>query len=324
MDRETREGYQNSDSPLPDLPDEAPLSSVHEGSVQGEVDGDLYELHQQVVASEEHIANLEGELKGAADQEAETAQILDSERKRKAALDQQLHQAREEAARLILDEASQTRGAVRAEAEELLEASRVEAEREAGQVTKRAFDKANEMIAMARREAVAIVDAGREQVRALEDDAAQRMAHVDTEHRKLTHRLAVMETICDELVATLKLVAEISIEQLVETRYSVKQLDRLETQAALATTPVGEESILEAALREADHLTQDGQPETERMMAQSQANVTSPQDAAADSLVVDLTHDAGADETEDDSAPRLKRNERSSDRLSSIGEGAPD
>ena len=162
MDRETREGHQNSDSPLPDLPDEAPLSLVHEDSVSGDVDGDLYELYQQVVASEEHIANLEGELKGAADQEAETAQILDSERQRRAALDQELHEAREEAARLILDEASQTRSAIRAEAEELLQASRVEAEREAGRVTKRAFNEANEMIAMARREAVAIVDAGRE------------------------------------------------------------------------------------------------------------------------------------------------------------------
>ena len=56
------------------------------------------------------------------------------------------------------------------------------------------------------------------------------------------------------------------------------------------------------------------------MMAQSQANVTSSQDAAGDSLVVDLTHDAGTDET----APRLTRNERSSDRLSNIEEDAPD
>ena len=162
MSRETRERHRNSESALPDLPDEDPPSLVHEDSVPGDVDGDLYELHQQVVASEERIANLEGELGEAVDQEAETAQILDSERKARAALDQQLHQAREEATRLILDKASQTRSAIRAEAEELLQASRVEAEREAGQVTKRAFDKANEMIAMARREAVSIVDAGRE------------------------------------------------------------------------------------------------------------------------------------------------------------------
>jgi hypothetical protein len=160
-----------------------------------------------------------------------------------------------------------------------------------------------------------------------------------------------METICDELRATLKLVAEISIEQLVETQYSVKQLDRVETQqpptepdgepttsgsppqkslptdleaasvstgdepasakirrqeearriieTALATTPVGEESTLEAARPAADYMTQDGRAETERMMEQSQANVTSSQDAAGDPLVVDLTHDAGTDETEE-------------------------
>jgi hypothetical protein len=235
---------------------------------------------------------------------------------------------------------------------EFLQATRVQAEREAGQVSKRAFEQANEMIAIARRQAVAIVDAGREQVRAREDDAAQRVADLDTEHQELTHRLGVMETICDELRATLKLVAEISIEQLVETQYSLKQLDRVETQqpptepngdqttsgsppreslptdvdapsalagdepasakirpqeearriidAALATTrPVTGESILEAARREAEQMTQDGRAETERMMEQSQANVTSSGDAAGDSLVVDLTHDAGTDETED-------------------------
>ncbi len=303
-------------------------------------------------ASEEHIANLEGELKEAADQEAETAQRFDSESWRRAALDQQLREAREEAARLMLDEASQTNSAMRAEADELLQATRVEAEREAGRVTKRAFEQANEMIAMARREAVAIVDAGRDEVRALEDDAAQRMADLDTEHQELTHRLGIMETICDELVATLKLVAEISIEQLVETQASVKQLDGVETQqptiepngdeitsgsppqdssptdldapsgdepasakirpqeearriidAALATTrPATGESILEAARREADHMTQDPPAETERRMEQPQANVTSSQDAAGDSLVVDLTHDGGADETEDGGA----------------------
>jgi len=329
-------------------------------------------------ASENHIANLEGELKEAADQEAEMAQRFDSERWRRAALDQELHEAREGAARLMLDGASQTSSAMRAEAEELLQASRVEAEREAGRVSKRAFEQANEMIAMARREAVAIVDAGRNEVSALEDDAARRMADLDTEHQELTHRLGVMETFCDELVATIKLVAEISIEQLVETQYSLKQLDGVETQqpptepsgdqttsgsplreslptdlkaasalagdepasakirpqeearriieAALATTsrPVTGESILEAARREADQMTKDAPAETERMMEQSQANVTSSQDATRDSLVVDLTHDGGTDETEEDGAQSLTRNERDSAMLPSIAEDASD
>jgi chromosome segregation ATPase len=211
-------------------PNEAALSLVDEDSVPGDVEEDLDELHQQVVASQEHIADLEGELGEAADQEAETAQRFDNERQQRAALDQQLHEAREEATRLSLDEASQTRDAMRAEADELLQASRVEAEREAGQVTKRAFDEANDMIAMARREAVSLVDAGREQVRALEDDATQRMADLDTEHQELTHRLGIVETTYDQLVATLRLVAETSIADLVETQDSLKQLDPGETQ----------------------------------------------------------------------------------------------
>jgi predicted lipase len=158
----------------------------------------------EYAASQERIAKLERELKEAADQEAETAQRFDRERKRRAALDHQLHQVRGQATSLILDEASQTSSARRAEAGELLQASRVQAEREAGQVTKHAFELANEMIAIARREAVAIVDAGRDEIRALTDDAARETADLDTEHRKLTYRLGVMEIIQDELQATLK------------------------------------------------------------------------------------------------------------------------
>ncbi len=160
----------------------------------------------EYAASLERIAKLEGELKEAIDQEAETAQRFDSERRRRAALDQQLREAREEATRLILNEASQTRNALSTEGEEFLRASRVAADREADQVTKHASDKADEMIALARRKAMEIVDAGREEVRALTDDAARQMAYLDTEHRKLTHRLGVMEVIHDELQATLKLV----------------------------------------------------------------------------------------------------------------------
>ena len=216
---------------MSDTPPRAALSLVHEDSVSGDVDGDLYELHQQVVASEEHIANLEGELKGAADQEAGTAQILDSERKRRAALDQQLHEAREQAARLIHDEASQTRNALRAEAEELLQASRVEAEREAGQVTKRAFNEANEMLAEAKREATTTVDAGREELSALEADAAQRRADLDAEHRDLlTQKLSVMETLYNEFRETLQLVAETSVKELAEAQESLHQLDPAATQ----------------------------------------------------------------------------------------------
>ncbi len=53
-------------------------------------------------ASEQRISKLEGELKRPVDVEAETAQPFDSERKRRADVDQQLYQAREDAVRLML------------------------------------------------------------------------------------------------------------------------------------------------------------------------------------------------------------------------------
>ena len=184
----------------------------------------------EYTAFTERISKVEGELKVAVDREAETAQRFDSERQRRAAMDQQLHKARKEATIRMLHKASQTRNAMLAGAEELLQASRVEAEREGGQVTKRAFDEANEMIAMARREAVSIVDAGREQVTALEDDAAQRMADLDAEHRELTQKLSVMENLYNELRETLQLVAKTSISELVEAQESLHQLDPAATQ----------------------------------------------------------------------------------------------
>ena len=216
---------------MSDSPNGAALNLViGEGSDPSEVDESLNDLHQQVAPSEERIADLERELGEAADEEAETARQLDTERKRRAALDQQLHDVREEAARLSLDEATRTRNAMVAEAEALLETSRIEAERETSKITKQTFDQAKEMLAEARREGVAIVEAGREKLSALEADAAQRIDALDAEHQDLTHRLGTLETKCDELRATLKLVAEISTDQLVETQESLKQLDSMDRQ----------------------------------------------------------------------------------------------
>jgi chromosome segregation ATPase len=203
---------------------------IHEGSDPSEVDESLNELHQQVAASEEGIASLERELGEAADQEAETVRQLDTERIRRATLDEQLHEAREEATRLRLDEATRTRNAMVAEAEALLETSRIEAEREASKITKQTFNQAKEMLAEAKREAAAIVDAGQEKLNALEADAAQRIAALDTEHQELTQRLRVMETLYNELQETLQLVAETSVKELAETQESLKQLDPAETQ----------------------------------------------------------------------------------------------
>ncbi len=222
-------------------------------------------------ASEEHIAKLEGELQVAVDQEAETAQLFDRERQRRAALDQQLREAREEATRLILNGASQTRNALLTEGEEFLQASRVAADRESDQVTKHASDKADEMIALARRKAMEIVDAGREEVRALADDAARQMADLDTEQRELTHRLGVMETLCDELAATLNLVAEIAVKELVETQDSLKQLDLRDTEEP-ATEPNSEPSTPSSAPQ--GELLESAQPKADRLVHQARVEAS--------------------------------------------------
>ncbi len=227
---------------MSDSPNGAALNLViDEGFDPSEVDESLNKIHQRVAASEERIANLERELGKAADEEAETARQLDTERKRRAALDQQLHDARGEATRLSLDEASQTRNAMAAEAEALLETSRIEAEREASKITKQTFDQAKKMLAEAKREGMAIVDAGREKLNALEADAAQRIAALDAEHRELTHRLRVMETLYNELRETLQLVAETSVKELAEAQESLEQLDPVKTPGP-PTEPPGEQT----------------------------------------------------------------------------------
>lgn len=231
-------------------PEVAALRVASENPEPSEDDDSLNQLHHQVAASEDRIAELERKLEEAADQEAETAGQLDTERTRRAGLDQQLREVRTEAARLMLDEASQTRNAIVAEAEEHLETSRIEAEREASKITKQTFDQAKEMLAEAKREAAAIVDAGREKLSALKADATERVAALDTEHRELTQRLRVMETLYNELQETLQLVAETSVEQLAETQQSLKQLDPAETHGP-PTEPTGEQTTSSTAPKEA-------------------------------------------------------------------------
>lgn len=77
-------------------------------------------------------------------------------------------------------------------------------------------------------------------------------------------------------------------------------------------------------IEEARGIIEDARAKSARLMAESQASVTSSEDVAADSLVVDLTHNGGADEAEDEGAQRRTRYERNSARLPSIGEDASD
>jgi len=74
------------------------------------------------------------------------------------------------------------------------------------------------MLAEAKREASAIVDAGREELKVLKADATQRVDDLEGERQELAHRLAVMETLYNELQETLRLVAETSLKEPAETQ----------------------------------------------------------------------------------------------------------
>jgi cell division septum initiation protein DivIVA len=210
---------------LSDSPQEISLGLVVENADSHQSDEDFDELGDGLIASEERIATLQGEFEAVAEQETETARELDTRRELRATVERQLFEVRKEAARLMLVEASRTRGAMLAEAEESLEASRLDAEREAGRITKTASDQAHNLLAEARRDADAILDDGRERLSALEAEIADRVADLDKERQDLAHQLSTMATIYDNLQATLQLVAETSIKELVAAKSSLAQLD---------------------------------------------------------------------------------------------------
>lgn len=235
---------------MSDSPNGTALSLVHKDPEPSEVDKSHSELQQQLAASDQHITELERELEEAIDQEAETTRQLETKHVKAAALDQQLREAREEATRLSLDEATQIRAAMVAEAEALLDTSRIEAERKASKITEQAFNRAKETLAEAEREGEAIVDAGRENLKVVEADAVKRIGALDAEHRTLTQKLGVMETIYNELKETLQLVAKTSVRELAETQDSLRQLDPVATQPPLPESE-GKDSATGSAPEEA-------------------------------------------------------------------------
>ncbi len=84
---------------------------------------------------------------------------------------------------------------------------------------------ASEVVRLAGEEAAAVVEAGMQRLRAVEEDAAKRAAELDAEHRAKSAELEVMKTLFDELQATLKLVAETSMHELVEARSALAELE---------------------------------------------------------------------------------------------------
>ena len=241
----SKRGSQRGESQL-----QNPIQQASPGAGRGDSDLDgvsaLSEFHAQVEVTEAQILNLERDLEIVAEQEAQLAEHLDAERTRSSVLDEQLRESRHEASRLTLKIAFETRDAAVAEAEEILAASRAEAE----QIAKEASDAAEETLAEARRESESVVNAGQERLRVAESDAAQRLADLDTEHQAVSEQVQVMEALYDELQATLKLVADTSVKVLAKTRESVKQLEPLETQEPLPES-TGEQTTSGAAQEEA-------------------------------------------------------------------------
>ena len=205
--------------------EDASLRLMGDDSTAAEAAGEpLVDLRQQVLASEDHVLSLEHQLVKAVELETGAARQLDLRRTYREAVDQQIHDARAESARLMVDEASQKRDATVAGAV-------AEAELEVSRITKETFDQAKEMLAEARREGAAIVDAGREELSAAEAESARRVADLSAEREELARRRGVMERLYNELQETLKLIPETSIEALAVTQDSLKQLDPVDTDA---------------------------------------------------------------------------------------------
>lgn len=169
--------------------------------IDGDVDEDNSDedhstTRGQAAAIDQLRANLELELAGVVEQEAETARKLETRQTRRAVLEEQLHGAREDAARLMLEEATLTR---------------------------------DEMLASAKLEAEAVLDEGKVRLKALEQDAIARAIELDTQHRELTQRLQAMQDLYDDLQTRLRVIAETSIEDLAASHSALQGVDVLET-----------------------------------------------------------------------------------------------
>ena len=177
----------------------------------------LADVRDRIDATEREIATV-------SEKEQELTRQLATRRARLGTLYQQLHEAQQEAATLMATEMTAARDTMLGEATEVLEEARADAEREATRITDRAFEDAEETIAGARAESDQILASGQERLAALEAEAIDRAAILDDEHRDLSNRLKVMQTIYDELQETLQMVAETSVQELTEMRAALTQI----------------------------------------------------------------------------------------------------
>lgn len=195
--------------------DTAAFSISRKGYDRTEVDEHLSSLESQLAEQISRVEELEATVRSLEESEAELRDAdvaigelrreVTSYRQRISELEEELVAARdqEDAVRLMLAEAKKTRDRMIADGTELLADSSRQAQEEAARIIEQALDKA-----------VTIKEAARDDARAVEDRA-----------RLETERLQLMYEIYRELEATLQLVATTSIDDLLEARKALEQLD---------------------------------------------------------------------------------------------------
>lgn len=159
------------------------------------------------------IGSLQDELDRASDEEAAKRREIDLLRSRQRDLMTELREKQDEAGRLILEEAAKMQRALSEEAE-----------RHAARIKRTASEQTTHLIAEARERAAEIVDEGRARLEALEAEVTQREAKLELEHEVLDRRTAALRRHHEQMVETLKLVAEIALEQVAQTQESARHL----------------------------------------------------------------------------------------------------
>lgn len=174
---------------------------------------DLSSVHQQQLDVEERIGSLRDDLDRAADEEETTLRELELVRSRQHDLVSELRQRQVEASRLALQEASGAQRVLIAEAE-----------RRAAKITEKASADTARLLAEAKERATEIVEAGRAKLEAFEAEVTARAAKLESERQALDRRAAALRGHHDQMVETLKLLAELALEQVAETQQSAQYL----------------------------------------------------------------------------------------------------
>jgi hypothetical protein len=197
--------------PSVDTPATSPESVM---PIEGEAESPDSDFDDSLSGAEARIAALQRDIENATEEEITVLRRLETERTRRIALERELHSARDQAGVLLLEEA--TRAA---------EASIAQAEDEASRIIGAALDEAAAVVAEAEEKSRAVVEHERELLQAFEADAERRIAELEYREVDLIDRLTDMQRIYDDLQDTLRVVAERSIDRLIDAKHSVGRLE---------------------------------------------------------------------------------------------------